>query len=94
MSAPRRLVAQNLVGKRLLLPLILQRVLTSGISRYRQVNGKGGITLTKSTASKPDKTHTSVVQVQDMDKEERRRYVEYLGREIANWSAELNRRLA
>lgn len=50
--------------------------------------------MTKSTASKPDKTHTSVVQVQDMDKEERRRYVEYLGREIANWSAELNRRLA
>lgn len=29
-----------------------------------------------------------------MDEENRRRYVEYLGREIANWSADLNRRLA
>ena len=29
-----------------------------------------------------------------MDEEDRRRYVEYLGREIAKWSADLNRRLA
>lgn len=29
-----------------------------------------------------------------MDEEDRRRYVEYLGREIANWSADLNCRLA
>lgn len=29
-----------------------------------------------------------------MDEEDRRRYVECLGQEIANWPAELNRRLA
>lgn len=29
-----------------------------------------------------------------MDEEDRRSYVEHLGQEIANWSAELNRRLA
>lgn len=58
------------------------------------MKGKGGIKLTESTVSKPDKTNTSVVKVQDMEKEDRRRYVEYLGREIANWSADLNRRLA
>lgn len=56
--------------------------------------GKGGIKLTKSTVSKPDYIDTSVTQAQDMDEEDRRRYVEYLGREIANWSAALNRRLA
>ncbi|MFG6302492.1 hypothetical protein ACGIJE_07535 [Corynebacterium hesseae] len=50
--------------------------------------------MTKSTVSKPDYIDTSVTQAQDMDEEDRRRYVEYLGREIANWSAELNRRLA
>lgn len=56
--------------------------------------GKGGIKLAKSTVSKPDRINTSVTQVQGMDEEDRRRYVEYLGREIANWSAALNRRLA
>ncbi|WP_158395941.1 MULTISPECIES: hypothetical protein [Corynebacterium] len=50
--------------------------------------------MTKSTVSKPDNINTSVAQVQNMDEEDRRRYVEYLGREIANWSADLNRRLA
>lgn len=49
--------------------------------------------MTKSTVSKPDNINTSVAQVQNMD-EDRRRYVEFLGREIANWSADLNRRLA
>ena len=58
------------------------------------MKGKGGIKLTESTVSKPDNINTSVDQVQNMDKEDRRRYVEYLGREIANWSADLNRRLA
>ena len=50
--------------------------------------------MTKSTVSKPDSINTSVAQVQNMDEEDRRRYVEYLGREIAKWSADLNRRLA
>ena len=38
--------------------------------------------------------NASPLRVQDMDKEERRRHVEELGREIAHWSADLNRRLA
>ncbi|MGX4761119.1 hypothetical protein ACWJIK_03225 [Corynebacterium minutissimum] len=50
--------------------------------------------MTTLTVSKPDNINTSVAQVQNMDEENRRRYVEYLGREIANWSADLNRRLA
>ena len=33
-------------------------------------------------------------QVSEMTREERRRRVEDLGREFAQWSAELNRRLA
>ncbi|MFZ2237982.1 MAG: hypothetical protein WAV90_00405 [Gordonia amarae] len=36
----------------------------------------------------------SVPNVADMTPSERQRYVEQLGHEIANWSAELNRRLA
>ena len=76
--------------------LSLRRVSLKGERRFRCVchAGKGGIKLTKSTVSKPDYIDTSVTQAQDMDEEDRRRYVEYLGREIANWSADLNRRLA
>ena len=36
--------------------------------------------MTKSTVSKPDNINTSVAQVQNMDEEDRRRYVEYLVR--------------
>ncbi|WP_158014564.1 hypothetical protein [Corynebacterium sp. HMSC062E11] len=50
--------------------------------------------MTNSTVSKPDHINTFVTQAQGMDEEDRRRYVEYLGQEIANWSAALNRRLA
>lgn len=76
--------------------LSLGRVSLLGERRFRCKchAGKGGIKLAKSTVSKPDLINTSVAQAQDMDEEDRRRYVEYLGREIANWSAELNRRLA
>ena len=74
--------------------LSLRRVSLLGERRFRCRchPGIGEIKLTKSTVSKPDHINTSVTQVQDME-EDRRRYVEYLGREIANWSAELNRRL-
>ncbi len=76
--------------------LSLRRVSLIGERRFKCTchAGKGGIKLTKSTVSKPDLINTSVTQAQDMDEEDRRRYVEYLGREIANWSTELNRRLA
>ncbi len=36
----------------------------------------------------------SVLRVQEMNEEERRLHVEKLGREIADWSADLNCRLA
>lgn len=48
----------------------------------------------KSTHPELARPTTSRLRAQDMDKEERRRHVEDLGREIAHWSADLNRRLA
>ena len=76
--------------------LSLRRVSLKSERRFRCKchAGRGGINLTKSTASRPDHINTSVTQGQDMDEEDRRRYVECLGREIANWNADLNRRLA
>lgn len=76
--------------------LSLRRVSLIGERRFKCKchAGKGGIKLTNSTVSKPDHINTFVTQAQGMDEEDRRRYVEYLGQEIANWSAALNRRLA